>query len=307
MLFAFSFLLFFRNWMIRDIMEMRHHMKIGAHVSAAGGVQNAPKNAAELGLECFQFFSRPPQGGPAPELTDDVVHEFKESCDRYGLANRYIHTPYILNLAHKDKAIRHRTAGIIRTDLDRATILGCRAIMTHLGSASGVGDEKTGLKLVIEGIREILDGYEGSARLLMEISAGAGMVIGDTFDELAVILDGADDDRVGICFDTAHAFASGYDLRTADTMADTMRRFDSAIGLERLELSHANDSVVELGSRKDRHANIGEGLIGMEGFLAIMSYPRFREIDFILETPPGDGHINDIATLKTMRDEIARS
>jgi len=282
-------------------------MKIGAHVSAAGGVQNAPKNAADLGLECFQFFSRPPQGGPAPELTDDIVQEFKESCDRYGLPDRYIHTPYVLNLAHKDKVIRHRTAGIIRTDLDRATTLDCRAIMTHLGSASGIGDEKMGLKLAVEGIKEILEGYDGSARLLMEISAGAGMAIGDTFDEMAAILDGVDGDRVGICFDTAHAFASGYDLRTVEAVADTMKKFDSIIGLERLALSHANDSVVEIGSRKDRHAHIGEGLIGIEGFRAIMSYPRFREIDFILETPPGDGHINDIATLKTMRDEIARS
>lgn len=281
-------------------------MRIGAHVSAAGGVQNAPKNAAELGLECFQFFSRPPQGGPAPELTDDIVAEFKAVCDEHDFDHRYIHTPYILNLAHKDKSVRHRTAGIIRTDLERATTLACPAIMTHLGSASGIGDEMKGQELVIEGVKEILNGYEGSARLLLEISAGAGMVIGDTFEEMAAILDGVQDDRIGICFDTAHAFASGYDLRTEEAVTDTMNKFDAVIGLDRLELSHANDSKVELGSRKDRHEHIGEGLIGLDGFRAIMSNQRFRKIDFILETPPGDGHTKDIALLKRLRDDIAR-
>ncbi|MEA3249343.1 MAG: deoxyribonuclease IV [Patescibacteria group bacterium] len=282
-------------------------MKIGAHVSAAGGVQNAPKNAAKLGLECFQFFSRPPQGGPAPELTDEIVADFKETCDRHGFDDRYIHTPFILNLAHKDKTVRRRTAGIIRTDLERATTLACPAIMTHLGSASGIGDENKGQEFAIEGVKEILDGYEGSARLLLEISAGAGMVIGDTFEEMSSILKGVNDDRVGICFDTAHAFASGYDLRTKEAVTDTMRKFDAIIGLEKLELSHANDSKVELSSRKDRHEHIGEGLIGLEGFRAIMSHHKFRKINFILETPSDDDYANDIDLLKKMRDDITRS
>lgn len=275
-------------------------------MSAAGGVQNAPKNAAREGLECFQFFSRPPQGGPAPELTDEIVAEFKAECDRHGFESRYIHTPYVLNLAHRDKSVRHRTQGIIRTDLERATILGCPSIMTHLGSASGIGDETKGTELVIEGIKAILDGYEGTARLLLEISAGAGMVIGDTFEEMATIIDKVSDDRVGICFDTAHAFASGYDLRTEEAVADTIKKFDAVIGLERLELSHANDSKVELASRKDRHEHIGKGLIGEEGIRAVMAQPRFREIDFILETPD-DGRGDDITILKRIRDDIARS
>jgi deoxyribonuclease-4 len=279
-------------------------MKIGAHVSAAGGVQNAPLNAAELGLECFQFFSRPPQGGPAPELTDIIVAEFKKNCTDNNLEDRYIHTPYILNLAHKDKAVRKRTQGIIRTDLERATMLECPAIMTHLGSASGIGDEKMGAELVTEGVKAILEGYEGSARLLLEISAGAGMVIGDTFEELAVILEEVNNNMVGICFDTAHAFASGYDLRTEEAVNDTMEKFDQTIGLNRLELSHANDSKVELSSHKDRHEHIGKGLIGEKGIRAVMSHPRFQEINFILETPD-EGRAADIALVKKIRDEIA--
>ena len=171
-------------------------MRIGAHISAAGGLWNAPLNAAKLGLECFQFFSRPPQGGRISTIADDVAEKFISLCKEHDFANYYIHAPYIVNLASKEERIRNNTVEIIRGELDRGTVLKARAMMTHLGSASSIGDPVQGVKLTIEGIRRILDGYEGATQLLLEISAGAGMVIGARFEEMAEILEGVGDDSL---------------------------------------------------------------------------------------------------------------
>jgi len=265
-------------------------MKIGAHVSAAGGLHNAPENAAKLGLECFQFFSRPPQGGPAPRLGPEEVSAFRQACADGGFSEYYIHTPYVLNICSDRPEVRSRTVSIIRTDLERASLLDCPAIMTHLGSANGV-DEEDGLDRAIDGVKRILDGYDGSARLLIENSAGAGKIIGSRLEELATILTEVADKRLGICFDTAHAFASGYDLRNEPAV------------LDRLELVHANDSKVEFGTHRDRHEHIGRGCIGIGGFEAIVSEPHFQKINFILETPT-EGQLEDIKLLKKMRNQL---
>lgn len=260
-------------------------MRIGAHLSAAGGLWNAPLNAAKLGLECFQFFSRPPQGGRISPIADDVADKFISTCKEHDLTNYYIHAPYIVNLASKEERIRNNTVEIIRGELDRGTILKAKAMMTHLGSASSIGDPAKGVKLTIEGIKRILDGYSGSTQLLMEISAGAGMVIGAQFEEMAEILDGVGDDSVGICFDTAHAFASGYDLRTPKAVEKTMKVFDDTIGLDRLVCAHFNDSKIDLGEKKDRHEHLGDGYIGKKGMEAIMRHEAFNQMDLLLETP----------------------
>lgn len=279
-------------------------MQIGAHISAAGGLWNAPLNAAKLGLECFQFFSRPPQGGRISPIADDVAERFISTCREHGFTNYYIHAPYIVNLASKEERIRNNTVEIIRGELDRGTILKAKAMMTHLGSASSIGDPKKGVKFTIDGIRRILDGYHGTTQLLLEISAGAGMVIGAQFEEMAEILEGVGDDSVGICFDTAHAFASGYDLRTPAVVKTTMRTFDDTIGLDRLVCAHFNDSKVDLGEKKDRHEHLGEGFIGKKGIEAIMRHKAFKKMDLLLETPH-DGTLEtlgaDIEFMKKVR------
>lgn len=274
-------------------------MLFGAHVSAAGGLSNAPKNAAVLGLECFQFFSRPPQGGRVSPIAPEDATAFLKACEDHGFASYYIHAPYIINLASKETRIRESSISLLRGELDRGSILKTYGLMFHPGSASGVGEEE-GLKLVIEGIKKILRGYKGTTRFLVEISAGAGMVIGDTFEEVAAILDGVEDERMGVCFDTAHAFASGYDLRTAEAVAKTMRAFDKTIGLERLEMSHCNDSKVALGERRDRHEHIGKGFIGLDGFRAIIGSKAFKDVNLILETNP-DEVAQDLVTLHELR------
>ena len=268
-------------------------------MSASGGLWNAPENAAALGLECFQFFSRPPQGGRINPIKPEDAKKFRESCAKHTFESYYIHAPYVINLASKEERIRNSTVEIVRGELDRGTVLGATSVMFHPGSASGVGEEQ-GVKLAVSGIKQILKGYRGTTRLLIEVSAGAGMVIGDSFEEVAAMLDGVKDERVGVCFDTAHAFASGYDLRDKKVVAATMKKFDSVIGLEKLELSHCNDSKVGLGERRDRHEHLGKGLIGIGGFEAIMASPAFKNINLILETDP-EGVTADIKALQKLR------
>lgn len=277
-------------------------MLLGAHVSASGGLYNAPINAAAMGVECFQFFSRSPQGGNAAEITPEVAEKFHAECAKGGFKKYYIHAPYVINLASDKEWTRTNTVKVLRGELERGTLLGVSGMMFHPGSASGVGEE-AGLKFVIEGLKKIMDGYKGTTRLLIEISAGAGMVMGDKFEEVRAMLDGVDDERVGVCFDTAHAFASGYDLRNEKTVAETMKAFDKIIGLKRLDLSHCNDSKVNIGERKDRHEHIGHGFIGKTGFEAIIGSKAFKNVNLILETPhEGDGVLRDFALLKAMRD-----
>ncbi|KPJ84762.1 hypothetical protein AMJ57_05530 [Parcubacteria bacterium SG8_24] len=277
-------------------------MKIGAHVSAAGGVSNAPKNAAALGLECFQFFSRPPQSGRTPELSDDEVRRFRGACDGHGFDECFIHAPYIINLASAERRIRDNSVRLLREELERGSRLGVTGMMTHLGSARDVGQE-TALQSVAEGLRRILDDYDGPTRLIIENSAGAGMIIGDEFEEISDILDRIGDSRVGVCLDTAHALASGYDLRTPETVAETMERFDRTIGLGRLLVIHTNDSKIELGGHKDLHEHIGLGHIGLAGFRSILANPAFADLCLILETPV-DGVADDIKTLKSIRQAV---
>lgn len=277
-------------------------MKFGAHVSASGGLWNAPANAAAIGCEIFQFFSRPPQGGNPPKLDDATVAKFRRACEKHEYDAYVIHAPYIVNFASVEPRIRDGSLRIIREELERGTALGAKAVIFHPGSARDV-DTATGIRMVADGVNAILEGYRGSCRLLIEISAGSGTVIGDTFDEVRDILKTVGREDVGVCFDTAHAFASGYDLRDEAAVAATFRTFDAEIGLERLMMSHCNDSKVELGARKDRHDHLGEGHIGLAGFRALLAHPRLTGLLWIVETP-NEGQAEDLKALKSIRSSL---
>ena len=284
-------------------------MLLGAHVSIAGGIDNAPARAAEWGCEVFQTFSRSPQGGPAPKLTPEILDRFKSEMKLHKLKEHYIHSPYYINFASTNPRIQKGTVHIIREELERGTLLGSTYVMTHLGSAREVTEEK-GIEMTIAGVAEILKDYKGSTGLLLEIAAGSGATLGDTFEEMAQIIEGAEKklkrkNIVNICFDTQHAFASGYDLRTPEVVKATLKKFDDTIGLERLKLSHCNDSKVDLSAHVDRHDNIGHGKIGKKGFEAIIGSPKFKKVNLILETPhekDGLAIKKDLATLKKIRD-----
>ncbi len=183
-------------------------MYFGAHVSSAGGLHNAPANAGALGCEVFQFFSRSPQGGPAPKLTPDIVEAFQANCKTHDIKEWVIHAPYYINFANVEERIRKNSIRIIREELERGSVLGAKYVMFHPGSAKDVGEEQ-GQQYVIDGIKEIYEKYSGATELLIEISAGAGAIIGDTFEEVAILLEGVGEKKLGVCFDTAHAFASG--------------------------------------------------------------------------------------------------
>ncbi len=276
-----------------------HTMKFGAHVSIAGGIQNAPLNAAALGCEVFQMFSRSPQGGPAPKLTPEAIDAFQKNCAEHKLSNWVIHAPYYINFASGEERTRKNTICIIREELERGTLLGARYIMFHPGSAKDVGQEQA-MRYCIEGISRVLDGYSGTTQVLIEISAGAGMVMGDQFEEVAEMLAGVDQPDLGVCFDTAHAFASGYDLRDAAAVKKTFTLFDKTIGLKRLKMSHCNDSKVDLGEKRDRHEHLGKGFIGLGGFKALLAEKKLAHIDWYLETDPA-GVKEDLEKLKKLR------
>lgn len=275
-------------------------MYIGAHVSTAGGVTNAPLNAAKLGCEVFQFFSRSPQGGPAASLDDEKIEQFLQSCKEHNLKQWVIHAPYYINFASEEGRTRGNSIRIIREELERGSLLKADYVMFHPGSAKGVGLEQAIIH-VADGLKKVLEKYEGTTKLLIEISAGAGEVIGDTFEEVAEILDKVDYPELGVCFDTAHAFASGYDLRDMEHVTKVFENFDQTIGLKRLKMSHCNDSKVDLGDRKDRHEHIGKGFIGRAGFEALLHHPRLQHLNWYLETDP-DGVLEDIKILKEIRD-----
>ncbi len=286
----------------------KKYQRVGLHVSAAGGVENAPERAKEIGAECFQFFSRSPRGGTAPAISEEQEKLFKSRCHDYGFES-YIHTPYYINFAAPKKSLAENTVKIVREEMERASQLGVKYVMTHLGSARdwpGANKEKTpngALKRTIKGLRAVFYGKpKFSARLLLEISAGAGAIIGDSFEELAYIIKGLGKGDMQICLDTCHMFASGYDIRTREAIDETMKKFRESLGIERLRLLHINDSMNELSSHKDRHEHIGKGKIGIQGFKDLLNHPDFQKVNFILETKHDAGIYDDISFLKKNRN-----
>ncbi|MEA1937112.1 MAG: deoxyribonuclease IV [Patescibacteria group bacterium] len=278
-------------------------MKFGAHISIAGGIEKAPERVRKIGGECFQMFSRSPRGGKSSALTKEKIKSFKENCRKYDLENYYLHTPYYINLASADNRIYHGSISAIKKEMETADLLGAKGVVTHLGSAKELGEKKAREKL-IAGLTQVFTEQIFKTQLLLEITAGSGDIMGDNFEEIAYFIKETEKEisknKLGVCFDTAHAFASGYDLRNKKAVQKTFDDFDKIIGLEKLKLMHCNDSKVDLNSHLDRHENIGEGKIGEEGFRALVNEPRLQEPDFILETPGGKQK-EDLAVLRRLK------
>lgn len=257
-----------------------------------------PARAGELGCEVFQMFTRSPQGGTVPKITPEIAEEFKLAMKANEQAECYVHAPYYINFASSNKAIRSASARVIREELERSSLIGAKYVMFHPGSAKDM-ERAEALKITAEGVAKVMNGYEGSTELLLEVSAGAGNIMGDTFEELAEIIK-LSGHNLGICLDTAHIFASGYDIRTAEAMVKTLETISKTVGKEAIKLVHVNDSKIDLGEHKDRHEHIGEGKIGQEGFIQILS--TFN-LDLILETEH-DKVEQDIRILKDIRANL---
>lgn len=277
-------------------------MNIGSHVSIAGGLDKAPANSKAVGGSVFQIFSRSPRGGSAPAITPELLSNFKLELKLNQQKNFYIHAPYYINLASTNNRIYQGSISVLRDELKRASILGAVGVMTHLGSANDLS-RKEALEKTAKGLKEILKDYQGSSLFLLENSAGSGTVIGNKFEELSFLINSLPkpaQKHVGVCLDTCHAFASGYDLRDKKSVAETLKQFDKTIGLKKLVVIHLNDSKTELGKAVDRHEHLGLGEIGLKGFKELVNQPKINKIDLILETPIDDhgDHSNDLKILK---------
>lgn len=275
-------------------------MKIGAHVSIAGGIDKAPKRAMEFGCECFQIFTRSPRGGKAPALDPQLIKRFWSECGKYGMPDYYIHIPYYLNLASDDSEIYESSLSLVTQELERADAIRAKYVVLHPGSAGNL-EIKDALDKVVDGLCSVYGGREdGASKLLIENTAGQGKVIGRSFEELAEIIEGVNNTELGVCLDTAHLFASGFDIRDSKGIESVLDEFDSIVGIERLKLIHANDSKVDIGERKDRHEHIGKGKLGLDAFRGLLRSPRLKGIDLIVETPP-ERVGEDVHTLRRLR------
>lgn len=259
--------------------------QLGAHVSAAGGVDNAPGRAADIGCACLQLFTRQPSRWAEPDLEDATVDAFRRKREAHGIRTAVAHDSYLINLASPDTSLWRRSLQSFERELRRSTRLGLDFVVTHPGNATD-GDLETGVARNAEGLTRALDAVAGPTVVLLELTAGSGTSIGATFENLAGIIARLPDPqakRVGVCVDTCHAFAAGYDL--AKDWQPVWTRFDDVLGLDRLRLFHVNDSKHPLGSRKDRHEHLGQGTLGVEPFRQLMNDPRFAEVPKLLETP----------------------
>lgn len=277
---------------------------IGAHVSVAGGVSKAPDRGAEHGCTAIQVFTKSPNQWRAAPISAEESAGFKDRMAATGLRSVVAHDAYLINLASPDAALWHRSLKAFIEEMDRCALLGIPELVMHPGSHGGMGEE-LGLHRVAQALGRSLESPAGErVRILLETTAGQGNCLGAPFEHLAEIIDLLDgDERLGVCFDTCHVFAAGYDIRKPAGFEKTMRSFDETIGLDRLDCFHLNDSKGELGSRLDRHEHIGEGRIGPDLFRILVRARRFKEIPKIIETPGGvEGGSDDRTNLQRLFD-----
>lgn len=279
-------------------------LAFGSHVSASGGVDKAIPRAEALDLESVQIFSKNERQWQAKPLDPAVVQNFRDEVARTGLTKLVVHDSYLINLASPKEDILAKSIPAFTDELTRCDELGIPHLVTHPGAHTGSGVD-AGIAKFAESLNRILGSLPESRTITcLETTAGQGTSLGRTFEEIAAIIDLVEDKaRVGVCLDTCHIFAAGYDIRTPETYAETMTRFGEVIGFERLMVIHLNDSKNPLGSFKDRHDHIGDGLIGLEGFRNIVNDRRLDGIPGILETEKddaGDYDRRNIATLKSL-------
>jgi deoxyribonuclease-4 len=247
------------------------------------------------------MFTRNPRGWKFRKLGEEEVNEFKRKAQLYNLNPLVSHMPYLPNLSSPRKVIYNKSLKSLNAELDRCAMLGIPYVVTHLGSHLGKGAE-IGLENLVTAINQGLSQNKSDVMLLLENTAGTKNSMGSTFEEMKRIFDGVENkERVGVCFDTAHAFAAGYDLRTPQGVNSTLTKFDSVLGMRLLRVIHLNDSKGELGSGRDRHEHIGLGYIGEAGFRAFLHHTAVRDLPLIMETPI-DSRRDDIGNLQKVRE-----
>jgi deoxyribonuclease-4 len=276
---------------------------IGAHVSAAGGVENAPLNAAAIGARAFALFTKNQRQWVAKPLTEESIAAFKANMAQVGIAPEQVlpHDSYLINLGHPEAEPLQKSRDAFLDEMQRCAQLGLKLLNFHPGAHLNKTDEAASLDIVADSINRALAQSEGVTAVI-ENTAGQGTNLGFSFEHLARIIEGVEDkSRVGVCLDTCHTFTAGYDLRSAEACEATFAEFERIVGFNYLRGMHLNDSKPDLGSRVDRHESLGKGKIGLECFRYLMNDARFDNIPMVLETIDESIWAEEIALLYAMQ------
>jgi len=276
-------------------------MRLGFHISIAGGIQESVPRAKMAGCGTMQIFSRNPRGWKALKLDREDAVVFRRARKEAGIHPVLVHIPYLINLASPDNELYKRSIDSYKSDIARADLLGAEYFVTHMGSHRGSG-EKAGLERFANAIIRVIREVQPAAMILLETTAGTGSSLGYKFEHIAYVIKrsgkAAKEGKVGVCLDTQHVFAAGYDISGA--LEETLKEFDDIISLDKLKAVHLNDSKSGLGSRVDRHENIGKGLIGPTALGRVLNHPKLRHLPFVMETPARSPK-DDIDDMKAAR------
>lgn len=280
--------------------------ELGAHVSSGGGVDKAPARAREIDAVVLQLFTKQPNRWAEPKVDDRTAAMFRDERAAHEISVAGAHDSYLINLSSPDSRLWRMSQRSFEAELRRCELLGLDFLVTHPGNATD-GKHEAGIERNAQGVTESLEAVEGSTRVLLELTAGSGTSVGGTFEDLQAITEmipSAHRDRVGVCFDTCHAFSAGYDL--VDEYEKVWSSFERIIGIDRLGLIHVNDSKHPFGSHKDRHETIGQGTLGAEPFRRLMVDERLAHVPKVLETPKGDDGVladrTNLGLLRSFRD-----
>ena len=279
-------------------------MLLGCHVSVAGGPHNGVTYARSVGAECLQFFAKSPRQWKAAPISPDALQKYESARAEAGFPSVFTHTAYLINLSSVDPELRARSTEALADELVRAAALGAEGVVTHIGNDPGRDPRAAAQRAA----QAILDAHQLAGQsatqttLLLENTAGSGTTFGGSVEELAWVLDACDlpPDRIGFCFDTCHAFAFGMPLDQPRGWRELLDQASDLIGLDRLRLIHANDCMFPCGSKRDRHAWIGDGHIGIEGFSAMICEPRLAHVRVVTEMP-GESPEKDTVNLERLR------
>lgn len=277
-------------------------MPLGAHLPTSKGFASALQQAQQLECDCLQIFSKSPRQWNAPPLDTAKATAFRDAWKDSKFLPLVAHDSYLINLAAADDAMREKSIRAMIDEVERADMLGCDYLVTHCGAHLGTG-EAAGLQRLITSLRKVHEATpDARVRIALENTAAQGTCLGGPFEHIGQVIEEVEGDRLVVCFDTCHAFAAGHDVGTPEGIDRTLKEFDKVIGLKHLAVVHLNDSKGELGKHLDRHAHIGEGLIGRDAMRYILTHPKLKKLPFILETPDVETMIaTNLATVRELQ------
>ena len=281
-------------------------MKVGAHVSSAGGLDKAIDRGQEMGAETIQIFVSSPQGWAFKPIAPAVIEKFNEKAAQTGIGPNFLHCIYLVSLGAPTEEHLQKSVTALTNYMQTAGAIGASGVIFHAGSHRGAGYEAV-FDQAVRAMEQVLDASPEDVSLVIENSAGMGDHICSSFEEIGRLMNAIDNPRVKVCLDTQHLYAAGFDIVIPDGLEQTMEEFDREIGMDNLVAVHANDSKTPLASAVDRHENIGEGHMGVEAFKVIMGHPAFRDVPFLLEVPGADGKgpgKADVDVLEGIREEL---